>query len=478
VGLHTEPALELRKEPEEVFSTVVAPFLYDDAASKIALAVAVGLLIGLEREWAQKAVGVRTFAIIALLGTLTYLVAPQLLIAAFCGTLLLVILLNIHRLMKDWLLPTGDPAIPREAARESAYVADRDAPLEITTSAALLVTLILGALIGQGHYFTAITSAIVMTMLLAWKEGLSRFAGGLQPEEIRSAVLLGLLTFVVYPLLPDRFIDPLDLLNPKQSWLIVVVIAGIGFANYVMLRFYGTRGIYYAAFLGGLVNSTAAATELSGLFRGVDSSTSLAVAVIMVTSVAMFLRNLVILAIFAPSAVGTALLPLVAMTLAALSVVWLHRDREGSQASLLSLSSPVSMPHVLKFAAVFVALAAVGTLAQRFFGTLGFLALSVVGGLVSSASTTATAAALAATGKITPDNAGMAAVLTSMASTIVDLPIVHRQIRDKTVSHRLAAVSVLILLVGLGVMMLGQSESHAIQRLALRTVNTLRSPGQ
>jgi uncharacterized membrane protein (DUF4010 family) len=461
-----------------VLSTGGGPFPYVDAVSKIALAVAVGLLVGLEREWAQKAVGVRTFAIIALLGTLTYLVAPQLMIVAFCGTFLVVILLNIHHLLKNWQLTTADLAPPRKAARESAYVIDRDAPLEITTSAALLVTLMLGALIGQGHYFTAITSAIVMTMLLAWKEGLSRFVGGLQPEEIRSAVLLGLLTFVIYPLLPDRFIDPLELLNPKQSWLIVVVIAGLGFANYVMLRFYGTRGTYYAAFLGGLVNSTAAATELSVLFRGVDNSASLVVAVIMITSVAMFLRNLVILTIFAPAAVGTALLPLVAMTLAALFLVWLHRDRDGTRVSPLTLSSPVSMRHVLKFAAAFVSLAAAGTLAQRFFGTLGFLAFSVSGGLVSSASTTATAAALAATGRITSDNAGMAAVLTSMASAVVDMPIVYRQIRNKTVSYRLAGVSALVLIVGLAAMTLGRSETDAIQRLALRTVHTLRSPGR
>jgi uncharacterized membrane protein (DUF4010 family) len=461
-----------------VFSTSVAPFVYVDAASKIALAVAVGLLVGLEREWAQKAVGVRTFAIIALLGTLTYMVAPQLLIPALCGTFLLVILLNVHHLLKNWQLVTADSAAaPGKTARESVNVIDRDAPLEITTSVALLVTLMLGALIGQGHYFTAIASAIVMTMLLAWKEGLSRFAGGLQPEEIRSAVLLGLLTFVIYPLLPDSFIDPMDLLNPRQSWLIVVVIAGLGFANYVMLRFYGTRGTYYAAFLGGLVNSTAAATELSGLFKGVNNS-SLAVAVVMITSVAMFIRNLVILAIFAPAAVGTALLPLLAMALAALGAVWMHHDRDGTRLSPLSLSSPVSMPHVLKFAAVFVALAATGTLAQRYFGTLGFLALSVAGGLVSSASTTATAATLAAAGKITPDAAGMAAVLTSMASAVVDMPIVYRQIRDSVVFYRLAGVSVLVLVIGLSVMTLGQSESHAIQRLALETIQRLRPPAQ
>jgi uncharacterized membrane protein (DUF4010 family) len=167
--------------------------------------------------------------------------------------------------------------------------------------------------------------------------------------------------------------------------------------------------------------------------------------------------------------VGTALLPLAAMTLAALSMAWLHARREGSPMSPLSLSSPLSIPHVLKFAAMFVMLAAAGTLAQRYLGTLGFLALSVAGGLVSSASTTATAAA----GKITPDNAGMAAVLTSMASVIVDMPIVYRQIRDKTLSSRLAVVSAVVLVAGLSLMTFGQSERNAIERLALRTVHTV-----
>ncbi len=458
--------------------TVPMPFSYVDVASKIALTVAVGLLVGLEREWAHKAVGVRTFAIVALLGTLSYLVAADLVIAALCGTFLLVIVLNIHHLVKGLPPDTANSSALRRSASEPASAIDRDAPLEITTSAALLVTLMLGALIGQGHYFTAITSAIVMTMLLAWKEGLSRFAGGLQPEEIRSAVLLGLLTFVIYPLLPNRFIDPLDLLNPRQSWLIVVVIAGLGFANYVLLRFYGTRGTYYAAFLGGLVNSTAAATEMSRLFRGVDNSNSLAVAVLMITSVAMFLRNLVILAIFAPAAIGTALLPMAAMTIAALAVVWLYRDRKETPMAPLSLSSPVSLAHVLKFAAMFVTLAAAGTLAQRYLGTIGFLAFSIVGGLASSASTTATAAALAAAGKITPDSAGTAAVLASMASAFVDLPIVYQQIRDKAVSYRLASVSVVVLVVGLSVMTLAQSENNAIQHLALRTIQTLQQSTQ
>jgi uncharacterized membrane protein (DUF4010 family) len=448
-----------------VTPTLETAFPYVDVASKIALSVAVGLAVGLEREWAQKTVGVRTFAIVALLGTLTYLVSSQLLFVALGGTFVLVFILNIHQLAKSWSPERARSAAPRGVTHDSLVVTDRDAPLEITTSAALLVTLMLGALIGEGHYFTGVTSALVMTMLLAWKEGLSRFAGALQPVEIRSAVLLGLLTFVIYPLLPDRFVDPWELVNPKESWLIVVVIAGIGFANYVLLRLYGTRGIYYTALLGGLVNSTAAATELSGLFTKVNGSSSLAIAVIMVTSVAMFLRNLVILAIFAPAAAGTAMLPLVAMALTGLYAAWLYGHRRGTQMPQLSLSSPVSLPHVLKFGGMFVALTAVGTLAQRYLGTLGFLAVSFAGGLVSSASTTATAATLAGVGRITPNNAGIAAMLASMASVFVDMPIIYPRIRDKTVFYRLATVSALVLMVGLGVMALSQSDRRAISHV-------------
>jgi uncharacterized membrane protein (DUF4010 family) len=64
--------------------------------------------------------------------------------------------------------------------------------------------------------------------------------------------------------MPPHSVDPWHLLEPRQAWAIVVVIAGLGFFNYVMLRLFGTRGVYYAAFLGGLVNSTAAAADVIG----------------------------------------------------------------------------------------------------------------------------------------------------------------------------------------------------------------------
>src|SRR5919201_1863540 len=168
---------------------ITGSFPYHDVVVKIALALGIGLVVGLEREWAHKQVGARTFAITTLLGTLTTLLARELLIAALVAVVLLVALLNVHSLLNEQ-------------------------SLEMTTSAALLLMVVLGALIGEEHYFTAAAATILVTLLL------------------------GLMSFVIYPLLPDRFVDPWRLINPRQAWVTVVVIAGIGFLNYVLLRLY------------------------------------------------------------------------------------------------------------------------------------------------------------------------------------------------------------------------------------------------
>jgi uncharacterized membrane protein YhiD involved in acid resistance len=44
-----------------------------DVATKLALSIGVGLLVGFEREWSQKELGVRIFALTALLGTISSL---------------------------------------------------------------------------------------------------------------------------------------------------------------------------------------------------------------------------------------------------------------------------------------------------------------------------------------------------------------------------------------------------------------------
>ncbi len=401
-----------------------------EIAAKIAVALGIGLLVGLEREWARKDVGVRTFALTALLGMLSSLVTSAFALVTLVGVLLLVGYLNLRSVL-------------------------RDRSLEITTSVALIVTMVLGVLVGNGHLYTPVASAVVMTLLLSWKSELSEFAEDLSPEEIRSAVLMGLLGFVIYPILPDRFIDRWQLINPRQTWVTVIVLAGIGFINYVLLRIYRTRGMYYTAVLGGLVNSTATVAQLSSaLTRSGSYMPPLTTAVVLLTIAAMFVRNLAILTVFAPHAAATALWPLVVMTVMALTIVWLRRYKSRGATTEFGLTSPVSLRRVLMFGAVFLAIEVAGSLAQRYLGRFGFLMVSFAGGLVSSASTTAAGALMAAHGRLQPDMAGVAAVLASIASALVNLPLVYQQTRQKALIRTLSAICFALVFAGLLVLLI------------------------
>lgn len=401
-----------------------------EIAIKAAVALALGLLVGFEREWSNKDIGVRTFAMTALLGLLGTLLGMPLLAFSATAVLLLIVFANLRGL---------------QAARK----------LEATTSTALAVVFLLGVLVGQGHLFTPVACAIIVAMLLALKPQLRAFAGGLTQKEVRSALLLGLLGFVVWPLLPDRFIDPWQLVQPREDWITVVVIAGLGFLNYVLLRVYGSKGIYLTALLGGVVNSTATAAELVSTLSASDLA-SLAVPVVLLTSVSMFFRNLAILAIFAHGAVRTAALPLIAMTLVA--AYWVYRDRRRAadveQDVTIDVGSPVSLKKVSGFALLFLLLQIVATLGQRWIGDTGFQIVSVLGGLFSSASTTAAAANMAMHGRVVQFQAGIAVVLTSISSALINLPIVQREPKLRSKMRALIFSSVLQAIIGIAILFL------------------------
>jgi len=286
-----------------------------------------------------------------------------------------------------------------------------------------------------------------MTMLLAWKTELSRFAGGLQPSEIRSAVLLGLIGFVIYPALPNRYVDPWQLFNPSDAWISVIAIAGIGFVNYVLLRIYSTRGLYLGALFGGLVNSSATVAELGTRLQE-TGMIGRATTLCLLTTIAMFARNLILATIFSPRSLSATLLPLLAMTLVAGAWVWRDRRLEETVPGTLTLSSPISLAKVLRFGILFISIDVAGTLLTRYFGSYGMLATGVFGGLVSSASTTAAAATMAMHGTISASLAGSATVLTSLASAAVNLPIVWRTTRNRTVMRRLTIQMITVIATG------------------------------
>ena len=390
---------------------------------RIVISLAIGMMIGLEREWAQKDIGVRTFSFVALTFTLAWGISP---VATY---ILLIALIPLIALV-NW----------------RSYM--RDGSLEMTTSVALLATAVLGILVGQGQPLVASACGVIMTGLLAWKAEVVKFAGEITSDEIRGALLLGVIGVVVYPLLPSGTIDRWHLIDLRVAWTVVLVISAIAFANYVLLRIYGTRGIRLTGLLGGLVNSTATVVELAERARGNPERLSVFALLGMLTAnAAMLIRNGLILGVFAPRALAYGSLSVGLMLLASVIIMGQIHIQD-TETAPLQMRSPISFRHALTFGAVFVVIAIVSELANRKFGDPGFLLVATLGGLVSSASTSAAAGILVARGTLSPELAGYGVVFASMSSLLFHVPMAQMAGRNREVTGRLARFSFMILAAG------------------------------
>lgn len=398
-----------------------------DVLARLILALGIGLLVGLEREWRGKEAGLRTFGLVSVLGALGGLLGPPYAVASLALVGLLIVFLNLQGMRSE-------------------------KSTELTTSAALAVIVLSGVLCGLGHRVTPVAVSVVTAGLLSWKERLAEFGHRLTAAELRSAILLGILAFAIYPVLPSHSIDPWGLIAPRAAWFTVLLIAGIGFANYILWNLFGTRGIEFAGFLGGLVNSTVTVTELSSRVADMGPAlTNVAYRGIMLSTAAMALRNAVVLGLLQPRALVAAGASLGFMLVAstALGLLAPQAVSSSSGEKPLDLKSPFSLVSALKFGLIFLGLQVLGTVAHRLFGHLGFYVVSVLGGLVSSASAVASAAMLAAAGKVSPAVGAVGAILASLSSAGVNILLVARFSHSPALARRVTFATASVVVVGL-----------------------------
>ncbi|MCC6610325.1 MAG: MgtC/SapB family protein [Burkholderiales bacterium] len=418
---------------------------------RLALALALGLLLGLERERRGKEAGLRTFGFIALLGALGGSLGESFALLAFVLTGMLAVLLNIQTLR----------------AGEGT---------ELTTSAAMLVTCMAGILCGQGHTITPAAVMVISTALLAWKERLAGFSMGLTEGELRSALLLAILAIVIYPALPTGAIGPWQIFEPRAAWITVILIASIGFVNYVLWKLYGARGTELSGFFGGLVNSNFTVIEMVTRVRESQGRfADPAYRGILIATSAMVVRNATLLLLLAPLALleATGAFTLMLAASAAL-VLTSHLRASGANAretADIKLALPFSLAVALKYGALFLVLHMVGILMQREYGAAGFYSVTLVGGLLSSASAVAAAATMASQGEISPVVAGNGAVLASLTSIAFSLSFVLRA-RHRGLTRRLALSMLAVAAAGA----LGLILSSELRELLGPWITTLSRP--
>jgi uncharacterized membrane protein (DUF4010 family) len=288
------------------------------------------------------------------------------------------------------------------------------------------------------------------------------FTSKLTEAEIRSALLLAFITAVIYPLLPDRFIDPWHLVNLRSIWLTVLLVSGIDFVNYILLRQLGTRGMRYSAILGGLVNSAAISVLLGQELKQDPDTAPTIPANFLLADLAMIFRNAALVVIFSWStglqeSFPTLIVLVPMMLVAGISalLVFLRSHTKPQQAPHRApLISPLSLRYVLSFGFLFLSLTVLSGLGQRFFGAIGFLAVVVVGALASAASSAVLVGTHISMHSLDASPAAFAMYFATLVGLVENVVILSLLTRDRAISTRIALLSLPMMLVGGAIMAL------------------------
>lgn len=327
--------------------------------------LAIGLLMGVERERKHHTLaGIRTFPLIAILGTLTAMLdAP-----AHSVLLQTVGLLAVASL---GFLPehSGEP--------------DKTEP-RTTTVASLLVMYCLGALVWHGYGGVAVAVGIVATALLYLKPELTGLTHKLERRDLLSLLQFAALSFIVLPLLPNRTFGPYQAVNPHQVWLMVTLIVGISLSGYLAVKLLGQRvGGPLLGILGGLVSSTATSLIYAREARANPQSIQLATAVILLANLVLFVRLMLLAAVVQTSVLPAVLWVLLPGLLCGLACALLQLKRRQSEQQQpdLSLSNPSEMKLALGFGAMFALVMFCAAWLNAEFGSKGVYVVALISGL-------------------------------------------------------------------------------------------------
>ena len=302
----------------------------------------------------------RTFALVALLGTL----------AASAGD-------------PTWTVPVGLAAVAamlivaysREPAHEDPGT---------TTVVAALVCYLLGVLAGMGEPALAGALAIGVTALLYFKPEIEGISTALKRHEQVSILQFLVVTFIVLPILPDRGYGPYAALNPRNIWLMVVLVSGIGLASYVALRAAGSRhGVLMTGILSGLLSSTAATVLYARRSRESAAMERLAFAVVPLANLVPVARIAVLAAVVAPALLAN-LAPLLGAALAAGlgAAVFFVRGVERGDAPVPESANPAEMGTALRFGALYAIVLLAAAWLADVAGQRGLYAAALAAGTV------------------------------------------------------------------------------------------------
>lgn len=355
---------------------------------RLSVALAVGLLIGLERGWqaredreGERSAGLRTHALASLLGGVWGAISNQTGIGGAVSLGLAFLVFSSTIVVFRY----------RETSRDQSFGA--------TTVVAAMLAFALGALAVVGNMQAAAAAGVATTALLALKPLLHGWLRRLTWPELRSGLALLAMTCTILPWAPRRPIDPWGLINPFEIWLLTVLVAFVSFMGYVATKVIGDKGgIIMTGLAGGLASSTAVTANMARLAVEHEEQRRLCVAGALLASMVAAPRVLILVALVNAGLLGRLAAPLgvAALILAAASAGLLARALpEAENEASLNLRNPLDLRTVLKFGLLFMIIAALAKLAASFGGGAGAYGVAAVAGLADVDAITLSLARLA-----------------------------------------------------------------------------------
>ena len=365
-----------------------------------ATALGIGLLVGMERERRpESAAGLRTFALVSMLGCLFALLSDKTGGPAVLVTGLLVV--------------AGAMIASNFSARQEEQYRG------FTTEAAIIVTYGLGAAVWSGYATLAVMLAIATTVLLYFKAELSRFSRRMTPKDINSILQFAVLSLVVLPILPSQDYGPYGALNPRQIWWMVVLVSGLALAGYLALRIIGARhGAALLGIFGGLASSTATTMMFSRHARDHIHLVRMAAIVILIANLMVMIRLGVVAGVVAPTLVGQiavvfacGLVPGLAFTLHGWTIL-----NAGGELPMPSVKNPTELKTAISFGLLYAIVLLASAWLQDIAGNRGLYIVALASGLTDADASVLSALRLYNLEKIPADHAVTAVTLALMAN--------------------------------------------------------------
>src|SRR3989339_897328 len=345
------------------------------------IAFLLGTLIGLEREYAQykgnysSFAGIRTFPLIALSGA----------VFAYFG-----------KLISIWILLSGI-IIFSSLIIVAYYSASIKAKYHgITTAMAALIAFFVGILSIYDTNNLAVIIAVITTILLYARTFLHHFAQRIEKKELIDTLKFIVIAFVILPFLPNKNYGPYGIFNPFLIWLMIVLISGISFIGYILMKWFKEKGMVLTGIFGGLVSSTMLTTSFAQSSKKNKHLTDVLILGVILANGIMFLRILVIVFAINRSLLIKMLLPMIILTISSIILAYLCYRKVKKHKNLeVNISSPLTLWPALKFGIFFALIIVVVKITSVYLSYKGIYAVSALSGIINADAITVSLSQLA-----------------------------------------------------------------------------------